>query len=294
VREEFLLLYGDNFWPLELDKLEQFYREKGARALVTIYANLDNYSRNNIEVSNSGFVEKYDKQRKTTDLNGVEIGYFILNKKILLDVFKKNCSFEETVLPYLIKKKQLAGYLTYNKYYGLSNLSRIQAIKEFFKQKKVVFLDRDGVINKKAPKAMYVTSWRTFEFLPHVKEALQLLMKKNYLIYIITNQPGIARKMMTRKQLDQIHANLKILLKKIGVVIEGIYICQHGWNDGCLCRKPKSGLFFQAAAEHNINLSQSYCIGDDERDIIAGKAAGCRTIHITPNLSLYSAVKKFL
>jgi len=90
------------------------------------------------------------------------------------------------------------------------------------------------------------------------------------------------------------------------VVIKRVYICPHGWNERCFCRKPKPGLFFKAAVDYHLNLFESYCIGDDPRDIMAGKAANCKTIFISekagefknserPDMAysnLYKAVKK--
>ncbi len=294
IDKEFLLMYSDNYWPLQLGELYSFYKKLGTDALVTIYSNLDNYTKNNISVNKDGFVEVYDKKKEQKGLNGVDIGFFILKREILDLLPSQNCSFETSVLPKLIAKKQLAGYLTYHKYYGLSNRERIPIIEDFFTPKKVVFLDRDGVINKKPPKAQYVTSWKDFVFLPKAKEALQILQKKGYLIFLVTNQPGIARGMMTDEQLQDIHKHLIEEMKKIGVTIRDIFICKHGWNDRCFCRKPNPGLFFQAAQQYNINLFQSYCIGDDDRDIVAGKAAHCETFLVDESNDFYTIVKSRL
>lgn len=288
----FLLLYADNYWPLKLPELSSFYKKMKTQGLVTVYSNLDNYTKNNIGVGSSGLVEAYDKKRKKKNLNGVDIGFFILNKKVLDLIPSNNCSFEEIVFPKLIDNKQLAGFLTHHKYYGLSSLGRVPGIEEFFKNKKVVFLDRDGVINKKPPKADYIKSWQEFKFLPKAKEALKLLSKKGYEIYIVSNQAGIARGVLTKKQADTINNRLKKELAKIGVSVGGIYVCPHGWDEGCFCRKPAPGLFFQAASGHHLNLYESYCIGDDPRDIMAGKLAGCKVFLATPKNNLYSIINK--
>lgn len=294
LKKRFLLLYGDNYWPLDLKKILNFYSSKNVSSLVTVYSNFDKSTKNNMYINTDGFVEVYDRSRKKENLNGVDIGFFILEKKLIDLLPNSNCSFEDIIIPDLIKKKQLAGFFTHHKYYGLSNLQRIPSIKEYFKKKKVVFLDRDGVLNKKSPKAYYITSWKQFEFLPKVKEALQFIAKKKYKIFIVTNQAGVAREFMTQKELDIIHKNLQKELTKIGVKIQGVYSCTHGWDAGCFCRKPKPGLFFKAAADYNVNLYDSYCIGDDERDIIAGKLAGCQTFLVTKRKSLYSIATKNL
>lgn len=294
IREEFLLMYADNYWPLQLQELYTFYKKHNTEGLVTVYANKDGYTKNNMHVTPEGFVSVYDKGGKNEELNGVDIGFFILKKSILDLLYEKNCSFEKIVLPALIRKKQLAGYLTYHKYYGLSTLGRLPIIQDYFMQKKSVFLDRDGVINKKAPKAHYITTYKDFIFLPGVQEALQLLVEKGYTIFIITNQAGITRKILSEKQLKTIHAHLLKDLKKIGVEIKEIFVCTHGWDDDCFCRKPKPGMLFQAAQKYNIDLYKSYCIGDDERDIIAGQKAGCKTFLVDKKNDLYTIVHKYL
>ncbi len=279
LKQTLLLLYGDNYWPLQLGVLAQFYKNMNTKAVVTVCHNADHATRNNMLVED-GLVTIYDRSRKHQNLNGVDIGFFILDRSILKNFPKRNFSFEEVVLPKLIAKKQLAGFLTDQKYYGLSTVERIPAIQEYFRLKKTIFLDRDGVINIRPPKAKYIISWRQFVFLPKSKEALILLQKKGYEMYIISNQAGIARGDVTRKQVNSINRHLLKELEDIGVRILGMYICPHGWDEKCFCRKPNPGLFFHAASNHHINLYQSYCIGDDKRDILAGKRAGCKTIFI--------------
>lgn len=278
IDDTFLLLYADNYWPLQLDQLFTFYKSVNTQGLVTAYSNIDNYTKNNIFVNAKGLVEVYDKTRQTPGLNGVDIGFFILNKEVLNLFPQENFSFEKVVLPQLISKKQLAGFLTYHKYYGLSNLERIPVIEEFFKPKKIILLDRDGVINKKPPKAEYVKSWQEFEFLPGAIDALKLLTKKKYEIIIISNQAGIGRGAMTEENLKQIHEKFLEVCKKEEIYIKGIYYCPHDWDEGCFCRKPKSGMLFKAAADHHFDLTKAIFIGDDERDEQAGQASNCKTI----------------
>ena len=290
----FLLLYGDNYWPLSLKKLIEFYEKVGTEALVTVYCNIDNYTKNNMFVSNEGLVKAYDKTRQTSGLNGVDIGFFILKKDVLENLLKENFSFEKIVMPKLIKDKQLSGFLSYHKYYGLSNLERIPLIEEFFKPKKIILLDRDGVINKKAPKADYVKNWNEFKFLPGAIEGLKLLSENNYHIFVLTNQPGIARGMMTEEDLREIHEKMQNELQKQGVKIDAIYYCPHGWDEGCFCRKPKPGMLFEAAAEHNFDLTKTIFIGDDERDKEAGDAADCNFVQMQQDGNLLEIVKALL
>ncbi|MBU3934641.1 HAD-IIIA family hydrolase, partial [Patescibacteria group bacterium] len=290
----FLLMYCDNYWPLNLKKLSEFYFKQGALASVTVYTNKDSFTKNNILVDNKGFVVKYDRSRQEPNLNGVEIGFFIINKKVLKLLPKNNCHFEKEILPQLVEKKELVGYLTDHRYYSISTPERLESTAKFLSPKKVVFLDRDGVINKKPPKADYVKNWKEFEFLPGAIEGLLFLKQKGYDIYLISNQPGISRGMMTKEDLDDIQKKMEEELAKNNIKISGSYFCLHNWEEGCDCRKPKPGLLFQAARERNLDLSKIVFIGDDERDIQAGDTAGCRTILIGENKNLLEIVNSLV
>jgi len=290
----FLLMYCDNYWPLSLKKLLEFYTRHETLAMATVYTNKDGITRNNMLVDEEGHVIKYDKSRKAKNLNGVEIGFFIINKKLLELMPNCNFSFEKEILPLLIEKRQLCGYQTDHRDYSISTPERLQLTEKFLQPKKVIFLDRDGVINKKPPKGDYVKSWGEFEFLPGAIEALKLLSQNDYEIYIVTNQAGIARGVMSEEDLGTIHDKLKKELGKHHARINGIYYCPHGWNDGCECRKPKPGMFFQGANDHNLDLTKTILIGDDERDLQAGNAAGCKTILVKKGKNLLGIVKSLL
>jgi histidinol-phosphate phosphatase family protein len=143
---------------------------------------------------------------------------------------------------------------------------------------RAVFLDRDGVVNRKPPEGDYIKRWSEFEFLPNVKAAIKKLNKEGFLIIVASNQRGIAKGFMTEDDLEEIHLRMKEELKKAGAVIDGIYYCPHDIEEHCGCRKPEPGLLLRAAREHDIDLDGSWMIGDGESDIEAGKRAGCKTI----------------
>ena len=292
--DNFLLMYCDNYWTLNLKKLVEYHDNHNTLITVTIYTNKDNFTKSNMKINNQGYVILYDKSREEKNLSGVDIGFFIINKKVFELMPDTNFSFEKEILPKLIKEKQIAGYLTDDRYYSIGNFERLPITEKFLKSKKVIFLDRDGVINKKPSKADYIKNWDEFEFLPGAMEALKLLTQNGYEIYIISNQAGIARGMMTKDDLKEIHEKMKKELENHGAKISGIYHCPHGWDEGCECRKPKPGMFFQAAREHHIDLTKTIFIGDDERDLQAGNAAGCKTILITHNKSFLEIVKDFV
>jgi len=144
--------------------------------------------------------------------------------------------------------------------------------------KKAVFLDRDGVINLRLPGDQYVVRWEDFKFLPGVAKAIRSLNLAGWLVIVVTNQSAVAKKLLTESELRQIHQNMVEGLSREGTTIDAIYCCLHDSKDNCECRKPKPGMILQAARDHEIQLSASWMVGDDLRDIQAGKAAGCKTI----------------
>ncbi len=133
----FLLLYGDNYWPLRLTDLTDFYEKMNTKASVVVYSNLDSITKNNIFVDGHGLIQIYDRSRTKENLNGVDIGFFILDKSIFINLPEENFSFEDVILPRLVTERQLAGFLTHHKYYGLSNPGRIPAIEKYLSPKKL-------------------------------------------------------------------------------------------------------------------------------------------------------------
>lgn len=166
-------------------------------------------------------------------------------------------------------------------------------------KQKAVFLDRDGTINK------YVGFLRDidqFELTDDAAEAIKLINKSGYLAIVITNQPVIARGEVTVAELETIHKKLETLLGYEGAYIDGLYYCPHHPHRGfegevpelkieCDCRKPKPGLIYKAAEDFNIDLSESFMIGDSDSDVAAGEAAGCKSIKINEG-GLLEAVKR--
>lgn len=152
------------------------------------------------------------------------------------------------------------------------------------KQRKAIFLDRDGVINKEKG---YITSWADFELLPNTLKALQLIQQSEYLSIVITNQSGIAKGLYTEAELMHIHEQLNRQLSEAAVEIDAFYFCPHHvdgiikeYTKVCDCKKPNNGLILKAAQDYNINLEASYLIGDSERDVFAGNQSGCTTFGV--------------
>lgn len=139
-----------------------------------------------------------------------------------------------------------------------------------------IFLDRDGVIN--ANRDDHVKSWHEFHFLPGALEGLRLLTEYGYRIFIVTNQAAINRGLLAPATLEQIHQRMVQTAAAHGAAIAGIRYCPHRPDEACGCRKPQPGMLLSLAAEHGIDLEQTYLVGDACSDIAAGQAAGCRTV----------------
>jgi len=170
---------------------------------------------------------------------------------------------------------------------GVSSTEIIQKIlnpTKLPKKKPAVFLDRDGVINKNVH---FLHEPKKFKLLPKVIEGLKKL--KNYRLVIVTNQCGIGLGYYTKEDFFKVNSKMLKELSKHGIMIDKIYFCPHSHSEKCGCRKPKPGMIQQAQKELNINMGESWIIGDMPTDITAGKRAGIKTILISKGKADHNA-----
>lgn len=292
--DEFLLMYCDNYCPIDFSRLIADYEKNKALIQFTAYWNRDDYTKNNLCIAEDGMVEVYDKKRLTPRLQGVDIGYAVVNKKVLSLLPEENHNFEAVVYPALVAEEKLFATVTEHRYYSVGSWERIELTKEFFRPKKVIFLDRDGTLNVRPPRACYIERPEDFVWLPEAREAMKKLKDAGYTIILISNQPGIARGNLTEETLAAIHKKMQADLREIGAKIDGIYYCPHNWDEGCECRKPKPGMFFQAQKELSLDLTKCVMIGDDERDMEAAEKANIPGYLVDEKNSLKMLVDKLL
>lgn len=138
-----------------------------------------------------------------------------------------------------------------------------------------IFLDRDGVIIENC--SSYVRSWADVEIFPQAIDALVALRDSPYRIVLVTNQSAVGRGLITRETAESINDRLLAVIRAAGGRVDAVFMCPHGPDDGCDCRKPLPGLLLRAAAELDIDLDRSLMIGDALTDIQAGQAAGVRS-----------------
>jgi len=142
---------------------------------------------------------------------------------------------------------------------------------------RAVFLDRDGVINRKPPGDGYVTRWEDMLFLPGVAKSITLLNQAGFRVIVVSNQRCVAKGLVTTQGLDSMHQQMCDWLAAAGATIDGVYYCPHEKQPPCSCRKPAPGMLVTAAREHQVDLNTSWMIGDSEIDVEAGRNAGCKT-----------------
>ena len=198
IDERFLLLYSDNFINLNLSKLNTH----SIKYNLPLTLSLSRKNQGNIRMKD-GIVEIYDSSRQSDDLNYVEVGYMILNKLQMIDyiqgVDSLDISFSE-IIKRFVDENLASGYFQEGKYQSISDPERLELTRKYFSRKNIILLDRDGVINAKMPRGEYVSDWSKFKFIPETLESLKKLSQKGFEFIIISNQAGVARKMIKKKQ----------------------------------------------------------------------------------------------
>ncbi|MFH0732427.1 MAG: HAD-IIIA family hydrolase [Candidatus Omnitrophota bacterium] len=216
-----------------------------------------------------------------------EIELYARGRKLLPKIkcspcYKKRCPVNEKCM-HLISPE------------GVVN-SVLDAAKKILKKDlkgKIIFLDRDGVINKEGmTPSGYVTKLSLFILLPRVKEAVKLLKNNGYDIIIISNQGGVSKGLYSKATLDRITAKMLKEISARGGKIDEVYYCTHKKEDNCSCRKPEAGLFITALKTRNIDPERTYYIGDTERDVIAARKVGLKTITVLSGKSNMPYMKK--
>lgn len=298
IKDDFLLLNGDIIFDVNIQKFLEYHCKQGTVATILTHPNSHPYD--------SGIIIADEKKRVINWLhkederlwykNRVNAGLHMLSPRIF-DLFTevKKCDLDRDILKPLIKDRELSVYDSPEYIKDMGTPDRYYAVIEDIKSGKVsaknlknkqkaIFLDRDGTINKYVG---FLTDINEFELLDGVADAIQMINESGYLAIVVTNQPVIARGEVSVEELQEIHNKMETLLGQAGAYIDDIFYCPHHPHKGyegerpeykieCECRKPKPGMLFAAAEKYNIDLSESWMIGDGENDIEAGKNAGCK------------------
>lgn len=157
-------------------------------------------------------------------------------------------------------------------------------------KKKTLFLDRDGVLNRE--RGDYTCSVEDFEILPDVAPALKLAQQKGFLLIVISNQGGIAKRIFNQARVEKLHSMMRNELALEGIHFDEIYYCQHHSEIGkCICRKPDSLMLEKAIARFHVDVANSVLIGDSQRDMDAAAKAGIRGCLIESNSGILKIVE---
>ena len=298
--EDFLLLNGDVMFDIDFNKFVKFHNKH--KGLVTLFThpNSHPYDSGLIMADNNKKVISWlskEDERPRYYKNRVNAGLHIISPKVLDKSFdSEKIDLDRQILKPLCNMGLMYCYDSPEYVKDMGTPDRYRQVSEDFKnnivnsknllhKQKAIFLDRDGTINK------YVGFLRNiddFELIDGVSEAIKKINESGYLAIVVTNQPVIARGEVTIEQLNEIHNKMETLLGKDGAYLDAIYYCPHHPHKGyegeipelkidCDCRKPKPGMLLKAADDFNIDLTKSWMIGDSENDVLAGKAAGCKT-----------------
>lgn len=315
--EDFLLLNADSVFNIDFNRLVAFHKAHGGLATLFTHPNDHPYDSGLIIANDDKSVRQWlakEDGRPTYYKNRVNAGLHILSPKLLeTDPHLPKTDLDRHLLKPLAGIGTMFCYDSPEYVKDMGTPERYEAVARDFEsgrvyarnlrnRQKAIFLDRDGTINK------YVGFLRNideFALLPMVCEAIKRINRSGYLAIVVTNQPVIARGEITYSELEEIHNKMETLLGHDGAYLDGIYFCPHHPDSGfegevkelkfdCDCRKPKPGMLLQAAKDFNIDLEQSWMIGDGKNDIEAGHAAGCRTKKIPTDRDLYEVVKEIL
>jgi len=302
--EDFLLLNGDVVFDIDVNRFITHHRMKGGLATILTHPNSHPYDSGLIISDDNGAVQKWltkEDERKGYYKNRVNAGIHIISPKVLeREMESGKIDLDRNILKPLAGTGRLFVYDspeyvkdmgTPERYYGVCNdfvTGKVQG-KNLKNKQKAVFLDRDGTINRYVG---FLKKTDDLELIQGVAAAVKKINSSGYLAIVVTNQPVIARGEVTESELMDIHNKLETLLGEEGAYVDAIYYCPHHPHKGydgevaalkidCDCRKPKPGMLLKAAADYNIDLSRSWIIGDDERDIMAGCQAGCKTVLVS-------------
>ena len=322
LKEDFLLLNADAVFDVDFNRMVEFHKQHGGLVTLFTHPNSHPYDSGLIVSGEDGKVEKWlakEDERPLYYKNRVNAGLHVINPKALvlsgvnkeeigkeIDGKVKKVDLDRQILKPLCGTGTMFCYDSPEYVKDMGTPERFRQVEEDFKKgvvqaknlankQKAIFLDRDGTINKYVG---FLRKEEEFELLSGVAEAVKKINKSSYLAVVVTNQPVIARGEVTFEGLETIHNKMETLLGTEGAYLDGIYFCPHHPHSGyegevkelkidCDCRKPKPGMLLKAAEDLNIDLNQSYMVGDGENDIKAGKAAGCKTVLLNTECEYY-------
>ena len=316
--EPFLLLNADSVFDIDFNRFVEYHRSQGGLVTLFTHPNSHPFDSGLLIADEKHVVRQWLAKEDSRpqwyqnrvnaglhvidpaalDLSGIDaelVGTEVNGKRIKVDL-------DRQILRPLCGSGKMFCYDSPEYVKDMGTPERYEAVCNDYREgmvqkkklshlQKAIFLDRDGTINRYVG---FLKNIDDFELLPGVCEAVKRINSSGYLAIVVTNQPVIARGEVTVPELQEIHKKMETLLGETGAYLDNLYYCPHHPHKGyageipelkfnCDCRKPKPGMLIKAAQDYNIDLCQSWMIGDGENDIMAGMAAGCKTALIGEN-----------
>lgn len=298
--DTFLLLNADVMFNVDVHRMVEYHKKRKSLATIMTHPNTHPYDSALLVVNKDGFVDKWITKESPKPVyyhNVVNAGIHVLSSDTLCAIPQgKKVDLDRQILMPLAGKNRISAYHSPEYVKDMGTPDRYKQVCEEYKagvvyqrtlkrKQRAVFLDRDGTINEHRG---FISDIEDFHIIDGVAEAIKQINESSYLVIVITNQPVVARGEITEEGLDEIHKKMETILGENGAYIDALYYCPHHPDKGfegeipefkidCNCRKPKPGMILKAADDFNIDITNSWMIGDSKTDIEAGKNAGCKT-----------------
>lgn len=322
--DTFWVLYGDVVFDMDLKRMYDFHQTKNARMTVAVHPNDHPYDSDLIETDLSDRVIRVHPKPHAADLrvrNLVNAALYLVEKEVIRHIPPGKSDWGRYQLPDLCRTLPIYAWRTAEYIKDMGTPDRIKKVEADLKtgkpqrrnlqrKQKAIFLDRDGVLNEDNDLIHKPEQLKVF---PFAAEAVRKINQSDYLAIAVTNQSVVARGLTDETGLNHIHAELDYQLAQGSAYLDDLYYCPHHPDKGyegevvelkieCECRKPKPGMLLKAADRYNIDLHESWIIGDRQADIEAGRRAGCTTVgvmtgnglkntQIAPDFTFYSVAE---
>ena len=298
--EDFILLYGDLMLDIDVNEFAAFHHKKKSSATLAIHPN-DHPFDSDIVIMDENcritdFIFKDGKPEFYSNL--VNAALYILSPSIFKYIPEGKSDFVKNIFPVMLKRdEKIYGYKTAEYIKDIGTIERLKEVEKDFisgrtsrfaknNKRPAVFLDRDGTLIRDID---FLHKMEDMEIFPFSAKAIKYINNSDYLCFLITNQPVVARNLCDISNLRRIHNKLETILGQNGAYLNDIYFCPHHPDKGypgesaafkiaCDCRKPGTGMISRAVEEYSVDIESSWFIGDTTSDIQTGINAGLKTI----------------